>query len=383
MKTSNLSSESSTGAKTFHEGLQEPVQLFLTDMRSKFSRVPSLDGFRAVSISIVLASHFISANVFPGGFGVLVFFVVSGFLITRLLFAEARTAGNVSLGNFYMRRIFRLYPVIVVYTLCVVAYYLATSRPINWVEPASALFYFANYLYAYFLQIGRQATVMPFSIFWSLSIEEHFYLIFPVFFVLVRGSPSRICRGMLAVIVLCLVLRFLLAALRPDLLDTHWFYYTELRLDSIAFGVLLAGLCELDSGYRIVLEVQKGVWFWTALAILLICFVVRIPWFRETLRYTLQGACVTIILAATVFSRNYRWLQRSLNWGFVRWIGILSYSLYVWHYFVLMILNKYAMPHLLEAALGSALSVALAAASYYGLEKPSMGLRHRFGSRTV
>src|SRR5579871_6236686 len=123
--------------------------LHLTTTRASFALVPSLDGLRAISVLLVMSSHFLSPRVFPGGLGVLVFFVVSGFLIARLLLAELNSAGSISLGNFYLRRFFRLYPVILVYAIVVITFSALNSRPLDWYEPLSALFYFANYVYAW------------------------------------------------------------------------------------------------------------------------------------------------------------------------------------------------------------------------------------------
>jgi peptidoglycan/LPS O-acetylase OafA/YrhL len=99
------------------------------DIAARRGSVPSLDGLRAVSISIVLLAHFVNPKLFPGGLGVEVFFIISGFLITRLLLAEQRDTGTVSLRMFYVRRICRLYPVIIVFAGVVIG--LATSPTIS------------------------------------------------------------------------------------------------------------------------------------------------------------------------------------------------------------------------------------------------------------
>src|SRR4051812_31928291 len=92
--------------------------LFLPESRmsAQSGHIPNLDGLRAISIMIVMLSHFVNASLFPGGLGVYVFFVISGFLITRLLFGEKKNSGRISLANFYFRRALRLYPVVLVFT---------------------------------------------------------------------------------------------------------------------------------------------------------------------------------------------------------------------------------------------------------------------------
>jgi peptidoglycan/LPS O-acetylase OafA/YrhL len=358
--------------------------MFLADMRAKLVRVPSLDGIRALSILIVMLSHFLASDLFPGGFGVLVFFVVSGFLITRLLFAELKSKQSISLPNFYLRRFFRLYPVILAYTLAVLVLFAATGMRIDWWQPLSALFYFANYFYAHAMAVGSARHLMPFSIFWSLSIEEHFYILFPVLFVVLKGRAGPLAAAMTAIIAACLFARLALAYARPDLLATHWFYYTELRLDSIAFGVLLASLCESREGRRFVDWMLKPEAVLGAVVTLLVCFAVRNDWFRETLRYSLQGGSVAVLLAAVLFSPRYRLAQTLLNSFAMSWIGVLSYSLYLWHFFADTLVEDFAhVPHATQAIIGFALSFALAIPSYFLLERPLASLRHRFGSQVA
>lgn len=358
--------------------------LYLADVRASFARVPSLDGLRAVSILVVMLSHYVDSRLFPGGLGVLVFFVVSGFLITRLLFAESKAKGSVNLKNFYLRRFFRLYPVVTVYALVVVSFFVAAGRPVNWYEPVSALFYFANYLYAWSSMAGHAgATPLPFGIFWSLSVEEHFYLFFPLLFAFLRGKNLAWVMG--AICAACLALRLVLAQMHPDWLTTQVFYYTDLRLDSIAFGVLLAALCETRWSRRLIAVLEQPVVVGAAVAAMVLCLAIRNDWFRETLRYTVLGASVAVLIGAIVFSPRYRFAQLVLDWPFVRWIGVLSYSLYVWHTFLPVFLRTLAprISPAIEPLLVFVLSLAVASLSYYGLERPAAALRHRFGSQTV
>ncbi len=355
---------------------------YLTDaeMSARFGTVPCLDGLRAVSIMIVLLSHFAS-RIFPGGFGVLVFFVISGFLITRLLFAELKARQHVSLKNFYIRRFLRLYPAIIVYTLVVVAVFYFTPMPINWVEPMSALFYFANYLYAAFSMDGRTGGTMPFAIFWSLSVEEHFYILFPAVFVAAHGNPKRLAAVLIAVCVGALALRLIGAAIFPERLDTLFFFYqTQFRLDSLAFGVLVAVLCEASRGRDIVRELARPLPAAIAVAVLVLCFAIRDPWFRETFRYTLQSASVAVVLIAILFSGRNTVVNRALNLPVVRWVGRLSYSLYVWHIVPLPFLAGLLSSTEEVAVARIVLSFAFAALSYYCLEQPLLAMRHRFGS---
>lgn len=364
------------------DGQQSAHRYYLTDaeMSARFGNVPCLDGLRAVSIVIVLLAHFAS-KIFPGGFGVLVFFVISGFLITRLLFAELKARQHVSLRNFYVRRFLRLYPAISAYTLVVVLVFHFTQMPINWVEPLSALFYFANYLYAGFSMDGRTGGTMPFAIFWSLSVEEHFYILFPAVFVAAHGNPKRLAVMLAAVCAGALALRLIGAAIFPGRLNTLFFFYqTQFRLDSLAFGVLVAVLCEANWGRDIVRKLARPLPAAIAVAVLVLSFVIRDPWFRETFRYTLQSAGVAVVLVAILFSGRNTIVNRLLNQPVITWVGRLSYSLYVWHLVPLPFLAGLLSSKEEVAVARIVLSFGFAALSYYCLEQPLLAMRHRFGS---
>src|SRR4051794_30297139 len=114
-------------------------------MAARKGVIPSLDGLRAISILLVMSAHFIDVRLFPGGLGVYVFFVISGFLITRLLIVEHNDIGTISLPLFYLRRIVRLYPVIIAFSACVIGMHLMLGRPYSLIEPAAGLGYSANY----------------------------------------------------------------------------------------------------------------------------------------------------------------------------------------------------------------------------------------------
>jgi peptidoglycan/LPS O-acetylase OafA/YrhL len=346
--------------------------------------IPSLDGMRAISILLVIGAHYISPKLFPGGLGVYVFFVISGFLISRLIFAEWKRTGNFSFGSFYIRRALRLYPVVMLFTAAIVGFYLVTARPIEWLQPASALFYFANYLYGARSVIPSIHPNMPLEIFWSLSVEEHFYLLFPLTFWLLRGRPRAVAGAMIAVCVACLALRAGVAWAEPQLVDTKFFYYrTEFRLDAIAFGVLIAALCEDKAGRALLIAAARPPAAIAAFATILACLVVRDAYFRETVRYTLTGGAIMLVVAAVLFQPRPGIARRLLNSRPMVWIGRLSYSLYVWHIIAPFVVYPLVggMPHMVVAVARLIAAFGLAFLSYHLVERPALRLRHRFGSR--
>ncbi|MBA2935956.1 acyltransferase [Sphingomonas sp. CGMCC 1.13654] len=346
--------------------------------------IPSLDGMRAISILLVIGAHYISPKLFPGGLGVSVFFVISGFLISRLIFSEWKRTKGFAFGGFYLRRALRLYPVVALYTGAVVTFYLVTARPIEWLQPASALFYFANYLYGARSVAPSIHPSMPLEIFWSLSVEEHFYLLFPLSFWLLRGRPRAIIGLMISVCLVCLALRTGVAWTEPHLLSSKYFYFrTEFRLDAIAFGVLIAALCEDGTGRAFLKRATRPTITIAAFMVILGCLVVRDAYFRETLRYTLTSAAIMLITAAVLFQPDPGIARRLLNSRPLVWIGRLSYSLYVWHiaapFVVYPVVGGMSREIVLAARLIGAFG--LATLSYHLVERPMLRLRHRFGSR--
>jgi len=351
------------------------------DMKARRGTIPSLDGLRAVSILLVLLAHFVNARLFAGGLGVYTFFVISGFLITRLMIVEHNATGTVSLPLFYARRVLRLYPVIVVFAALIIGIDILLNRPYNWLEPASALGYFANYLYVHLDYFGIPAQ-MPFGVFWSLSIEEHFYIFFPVIFLLLNGRVGHLMGWLIALCVGSLGLRLAVAWIHPEYLTTQIFYtYSQYRLDSIGFGVILALACETHRGRRSIQAMTHPAVALGAVVVTLSCLLMRDAWFRETLRYTLLGCAIDVLVAAVLFGKHYRSVQWILNTPLLVWIGRLSYSLYVWHEGVASFLQHRDLPVWQTALIGLSGSTVVATISYYALEQPCLRLRDRFRSR--
>ncbi len=355
-----------------------PGPLFLQRLDAQPGEVPSLNGLRAVSILLVLFAHAVDKHLFPGGLGVLTFFVISGFLITRLLFLERKRTGSVSLPAFYARRFFRLYPVITVYTAVVIALFVLLDFPVNALEPASALFYFANYVYS----TPNFDDQMPFGIFWSLSVEEHFYLLLPALFFFLSGRTRVLAAVVGAACLLCLAARLITLHFHPELVDSYVLYFrTQYRLDSIGFGVLLAVFCE-TAEWRWIVRACARPWIVAAAgAALLGSLAVRDPWFREGFRYSVQSAAIAVLIAAVLFGERYRLCQLALNWRVFDWVGRLSYSLYVWHMLVIFLVIKlldWPQGATRTALLGLAGSFLVAAVSYYAVERPLRTIPQRF-----
>lgn len=353
------------------------VQRLQTSIYSHKGHIPTLDGLRASSILIVLLSHLVS-NRWPGGYGVFLFFIISGFLITRLMFVEFRKNDTVSLPQFYRRRFFRLYPVIIVYSAIIVLMAFINDGFINYIEPLSALLYFANY-YVPYAQMHGLEYQMPFKIFWSLSVEEHFYFVFPLAFVLLRGNPGKIAALAIAtcVVALCLRAYFLLAM--PPAYHNHYLYmHTEFRMDSIAYGVLLASICELQIGRKLMKIADTYVAAGVAVIMLVIAIILP-NLLQEIFRDLLIGLAILIGMSTLLFGSKFSWVARWLNLWPIAWFGKISYSLYVWHIPVHLLIMKY-LPGMWIVSFVA--STVVAVISYYWVERPfiRLGQRLQFGS---
>jgi peptidoglycan/LPS O-acetylase OafA/YrhL len=342
-----------------------------------------LDGLRTVSFAVVFAAHAGLYNVVPGGFGVTVFFFLSGFLITTLLRLEFDKTGSVSLRKFYIRRALRILPPF--YLILFVASALVVLGVVAGpVEPATVLAQALHYANYRIVLHGYGGFAPGTAVYWSLAVEEHFYLLFPLLYLTLRkrgmsDAVQALTLGALCVVILCW--RCVLVYGLHSAVD-RTYIASDTRFDSILFGCALAvfGNPMLDAS-RIRDGVWKGVLLPLSVAGLLASFVIRDNAFRETTRYSLQGlALIPVFVCAMRFPT---WgLMKVLNYRPVAFVGVLSYSLYLIHQVVLFVLKPLEprLGELLTAAIGLAISLALAWLVHLYVELPFARLRKRFSA---
>jgi peptidoglycan/LPS O-acetylase OafA/YrhL len=359
--------------------------------KSKASgRIEGLDGLRALAVLIVFCSHYCAyifpsragllEKVFPGMLGVALFFAISGFLISALLLREYRATKHINLKNFYIRRLLRLTPALYIYVAVTFIAYLIVDKNVRVSDFMAALLYVSNYYQMI------QHTTLYYMPLWSLAIEEHFYLLFPLFLLTVmRWSPSALVPTLIGLIVLQFFWRFHVASL-PHM-DWRWVYSrTDTRLDSLLFGVLLTTLATTAGFERVRAAIASGPSGLFSIALLAISVADRNEIFRMSARYTLQGAALVILIAFIVYNtgRIAKFCRRFLEIPILVYIGQISYSLYLWHltilkFFVHVLGN---VSPILAIAL-ALVSVGMAALSYRFIETPFLNLRHRFGSHAA
>lgn len=323
---------------------------------SSKNRIPSLDGLRAISITLVMLGHLslwkhISLNAVGSyaSMGVHVFFVLSGYLITNLLLQEYDRTTTISLRNFYLRRAFRIFPAAFVFLAVVSALYW---RQIHWLHLAAAVFYVAN------MDLSRP---WIFGHLWSLSIEEQFYLIWP--FVIKKWQPNRTS-------ILFCVLAFaplFRAALYAFKVQNGLIGSLPVFADQLAIGCLLAVLKPRLP------RVSKF------MAVLMLIAALASEWFpattpaRTTFMLFVLQPIVDVALAGLVL-HAIQIPYRALNWGPVAWLGRISYSLYLWQ-------ELFCSSRTLHLGYSLVLpSLACACLSYYIVERPMLGLREKLKS---
>jgi peptidoglycan/LPS O-acetylase OafA/YrhL len=167
----------------------------------------------------------------------------------------------------------------------------------------------------------------------------------------------------------------------PELVNTHYLYMrTEFRFDAVAFGVLLAALCETPRARPLLVKLAHPASFAAAVMIGLAAITISDDYFANVWRYAVLGPAIVVAMVGLIFSARFSFLQFFLNLPIATWVGRLSYSLYIWH-LPAQALAWSVTTGVAAIGLSAVLSVTAAAASYYGIERPMNRFRRRFGSR--
>jgi peptidoglycan/LPS O-acetylase OafA/YrhL len=315
-------------------------------------RLPGLDGMRAISIALVIFAHVAQPAWYAdyGVFGVNIFFVISGFIITWLLCQEEHAAGCIHVGHFYWKRAFRILPPAVLYLVAANSLFGIDLRDV-----AHCLFFVRNDF------DGPVYTAH----YWSLSIEEQFYLLWPVMFLFLRKPIRRIWAlgTFVAIEPLWAHLLYRMAG-GPQNVNPMRF---DLRFSAIAFGCLLA---LLKDRYPALFRGQPP--RWTALPIigLLALAVSQIVPHTGLIVGIVEGITVAALINIAVETPG-----GFLEWKPIRWIGTISYSLYLWQQ---MFCEKTPVGWFGRFPQNVLCSIAAATISTYLVEKPAYKLRDKW-----
>ncbi len=377
-------------ARTLDDSVRVTTPVARADLRrrrgargipSRFEYRPALDGVRAFAVGAVLLYHAGEPWARGGYLGVDAFFVLSGFLITSLLVTEWSRSGTIDLKAFWIRRARRLLPALGL-VLVGIAVYAAVFAPSDQLariraDGLATIGYVANWRFvfsgqSYFDQFTQPS---PFRHMWSLAIEEQFYLVWP----LIVFGVLRWRRSVRALLTTCVALIVGSAVLMAVLFDpgrdpSRVYYGTDTRVQSLLIGAV-AGVLLLRHGPirtlpgRALLRVLAfagavcTLWLWSTASE------------RSSLLYRggfLLAACSVVAVIVSVSQPRRGALGAALSWRPIRWIGAISYGLYLWHWPIYLVLTRARTGVDGDALLALRLGVtfAFATASYYLIEMP-------------
>lgn len=371
--------------------MQAKISVRLAPRDARSSAIPSLNGIRAVAVAMVFAAHVGLPVGTLGPFGVTLFFFLSGYLITTLLRIEFSRRGTISLRAFYGRRALRLFPPLyIVLALASTATLLGAfaGQSLRLPSVLQQVFYLTNYqvLQTGWVGGGRAPGTADL---WSLAVEEHFYLLFPLLYLFLSRKLPSARRQIMVIGGLCLAVLAWRCVLIYGLHSSFDRTYaaTDTRIDSILFGCMLAiaGNPVLDRNTWTVgrERILRLVLLPLGIVALLVTFTVGAPGFTGTFQYTVQGLALVPLFVVAV--RFPTWgVMRVLNLRVVAFIGVLSYSIYLVHSTIIYAVHeRLSAPHLVKGGVSLALTLLAALIIYAVIEKPTSALRKRLSRATV
>lgn len=334
-------------------------------MRSNsLSYMPALDGARAVAVALVFARHGFPESTFPGGLGVDVFFVISGFLITRILLREYDRDGTIHLRQFYVKRLLRLYPALLLVVVVFVALWWLVSGSLrnNLLQSAVAVSYTSNI----FVTL-RESGLGHLGHTWSLAMEEQFYLVWPpILLLLLRRRMRR------QTIVLILAIAAT-ASLAGWILTGNDYPYNPLtKAGALIIGCIAALMVAKKPAQNTLLA-------YLGLAVITLAFIAESTGLLQrtwTMPLVILGV-VPVILHLS-FGRGI--MVRGLSARWIAYLGVISYGLYLWHYPIMWALRySSTLPDFAVTAIALVLTFAAAALSFHFVERPALRLKERIG----
>jgi peptidoglycan/LPS O-acetylase OafA/YrhL len=330
-------------------------------------RIDSLDGLRALAVLLVFIGH-VDQHHLPGGYiGVEVFFIISGYLITNLLLREYARTGTISLRRFYLRRMLRLWPALLLLVVVVtpIAAVDQIGRPVP--DGVAALLYLMDF----WANVEEHFSLLLHT--WSLAVEEQFYLVWPALLILAlrRGLRGR----RLAILLTASVLAGILVTFATARLDLPLIQYLpNAHIAELVSGVALA--LALDGKLPFPAELRPAAGAVAALGglLALIVFEVLVP--AKWWAWPLATVAAWPIVAHLVLDQD-GWLARVFSSRPMVWLGRRSYGFYLWHYAVIELLLR-SLPVWQAGVIGMGLTLLISAASFRYWEQPFLRIKERF-----
>ena len=356
------------------------------------AHVPALDGIRGIAVLIVVASHLpvlLSYQVvtpwnnvnrlLSGGFlGVDIFFVLSGFLITSLLLMERSNQARISLPKFYARRGLRLLPALCLLLAVdfMISIFEKSSLSGQWNETWTSLLYLNNWYHVWpWLRHGSLNFESNLGHLWSLAVEEQFYLLWPITLIfLLKLRKTKVLSPVIIVLLIAAIVLRRIALWHADVFWMVILIRTDARLDSLFIGALLA----LFYRYVVVNKTVLKLFAYAALPLfIVIAYQGPNSSFFYTSGFTLVAVVVFVMILASV---EQTWsVCRVLEQSWLRFIGRISYGIYLWHFVVFTFLSKHFFvgPRIFRIVLGLSITLAITMTSWYLVEQPALRLKNR------
>ena len=340
---------------------------------SRIGHIPTLDGWRSIAILMVLVAH-ASPHIFErlGFFGVRIFFGISGFLIGSKLLEETSIHGRVRLKNFYIRRSFRIIPPLLVMMLVLLGLSSCGEIEVPTEGWLAGLFFAANYIKG------------PWSIghLWSLAVEEHFYLVFPVFLAAFGVVRSLRMTALAAVgIALWRFVAFKVGSISDDFNPGLFWGRTDIVADGLLWGCIVAILHASPTRREWMRRSLRPAVWWPLCGVLFAPIALQkfIPgWKADMAVFSLQAIVIPFVLVGTVL-----WSEgtagRFLESRPLRRLGRLSYSVYLWQQLFLVPKSDPTgrLYVLQQFPANFAVILIISVTSYYLVELPFIRIGHR------
>ena len=358
----------------------------MSNNKSKY--LPSIDSLRALAVLAVIIYH-VDVNYLPGGFlGVDLFFVLSGYLISSLIIKEFRKTGTVNLYNFYIRRARRLLPAVyfmITIGLVVMVLFNEVLLRKSHLDAIFGYIYSSNWWYIfhkldYFDSFGAQS---PFKHLWSLAIEEQFYMIFPLLFLLVNGKKKskdgtyKLNKNFLYVVLGLILVSLIAHILLFDINNISRIYFgTDTRAFSLLVGVVGAILYPMERLHSKVTPQQNMIYSVVSLASIATLITVMVYTSEYNTWLYRGGFLLVAILGLIVIissGKQHTLMSKLLSFKPIVFIGKISYSLYLWHFPILVLttpVSEIGNPNIFFVILRIVLTFAVAIVSYVFVETP-------------
>jgi peptidoglycan/LPS O-acetylase OafA/YrhL len=335
---------------------------------------------------LVVVAHAGLGNVVPGGSGVTIFFSISGFIITYLMMREYEETVGFSVVSFYARRTLKILPpLILVVGVPTIVY--AWFRNIDWADFAAQMLFYYNWILT-----GQSGDVLPGTdVVWSLSIEEQFYILFAVVWLVLIKFRDPVVLTMFVAVALVGIsasLRVIISLNSVGSAD-RIYYGSDTRFEGIAWGMMTAALFVASGRMKMASRLRSlastDLALLTAFVMYVASLVFRDEFFRDTFRFTIQSifACVVILYG---FGKGRTCLRRVFcrvaGARPVQLVGLASYSIYLTHLVVLLVIRQFVSDYRLPWVVAASVLVATFAGVLFYLlvEKPFERLRSRLHS---